>query len=158
MPNPWVIIAFMVALATAAGGGYYRGNSAGRAEVKQEWDKEKTEQYADFANRLEVTRKREQELQANADQLRKEKDAEIRNVNARATALSNSMRNRTDRPAEGSGTSQTANASKDGSSGTGAGLYRPDAEFLVGEAARGNKLRAELKACYTQYDNADKVK
>ena len=158
MPNPWLIITFMVALATVAGGGYYRGNSAGRAEVQQKWDKDLARQEKEFADAQEAMRLHEQDLQAKADKTLQEKDHALRDSNARATALVNSVRNRTDRPTEGSGTSQTADATKDGSSGTGAGLYRPDAEFLIGEAARGNKLRAELKACYAQYDNAATVK
>mgnify|MGYP006280939373 CR=1 FL=1 len=98
--NPWVILAFVLAIGAAAGGGYYKGNSAGKAEVHAEWAKEKAEQYAAYAKGQEEARAREQEMQAAADKLRREKDAEIKNINARATALANSLRNRQERPAQ----------------------------------------------------------
>ena len=150
--NPWVILAFVLTILGAFGGGYYTGEKSGRAAVKQEWDKEKAEQYADFANRLEVTRKREQELQTNADQLRREKDAEIRNVNARATALANSMRDRAERPAEGSGLSKTSRSGS--ASCSGKELYREDGEFLAGIAAEADRLKAALDQCTKQYNAA----
>jgi len=40
---------------------------------------------------------------------------------------------------------------------TGAGLFKPDAEFLVGHAARANKLRIDLAACQARYDAAVKL-
>ena len=47
--NPWVILSLVLAIAGAFGGRYYKGNSAGQAEVQQKWDKEKTEQYEAYA-------------------------------------------------------------------------------------------------------------
>jgi hypothetical protein len=81
--NPWVILSLVLAIAGAFGGGYYKGNSAGQAEVQQKWDKEKTEQYAAYAEAQEAARTREQNLQIQADRLREDKDNEIRNLNAR---------------------------------------------------------------------------
>ena len=92
--NPWVLLTFVLAIAGAAGGGYYKGNSAGKSEVQQAWDKEKAEQYAAYAKGQEEARQREQEMQQAADKLRREKDAQIRDINARATALTNSLRDR----------------------------------------------------------------
>lgn len=40
---------------------------------------------------------------------------------------------------------------------TGAGLYRSDSEFLVREAARADRLRAELSRCQAAYDSAVKL-
>ncbi len=152
--NPWVILGFVLAIGAAAGGGYYKGNLAGQAEVKQLWDKEKAAQYAEYAKGQEEARKKEQQLQADADRLRRDKDAEIRNVNARATALANSLRDRNSRAAQGS---QTTNATGTGQAGarcTGAELSREDAEFLAGEAARADSLRAALNQCVAQYEAA----
>jgi hypothetical protein len=123
------------------------------AEVQQAWDKEKTQQYAAYAEAQESARQKEQEMQASADKLRKEKDAEIRNINARATALANSVRERPSRPSpEASAVPSTASAGCAPTSCTGAGLSREDAQFLAGEAARADELRAALKQCHAQYD------
>ena len=150
--NPWVILGFVLAVGAAAGGGYYKGNIAGKAEVQQAWDKEKAEQYAAYAKGQEEARKREQEMQEAADKLRRDKDAEIRNINARAAALSNSLRDRQERPAQVNSVSGSAGAGSGGC--TGKELYRSDSEFLIGIAREADELRAALKQCYTQYNTA----
>ena len=151
--NPWVILSLVLAVAGAFGGGYYKGNSAGQAEVQQKWDKEKTEQYAAYAEAQEAARAREQNLQIQADRLREDKDREIRNLNARATALSNSLRDRSNRPApEASAVPSAADARPAATGCTGKELYRPDGEFLAREAARADEARLLLKQCYDQYN------
>ena len=147
--NPWVILGFVLAVGAAAGGGYYKGNSAGKAEVQQAWDKEKAEQYAAYAKGQEEARKREQEMQAAADKLRREKDAEIRNINARATALTNSLRDRQERPSQ-NGTASGTTRSCAGASG--AELAKGDGEFLAGYAADAARLEAALDQCVKQYN------
>jgi hypothetical protein len=149
--NPWVILGFVLAVGAAAGGGYYKGNSAGKSEVQQQWDKEKADQYAAYAKGQEEARKREQEMQGAADKLRREKDAEIKNINARATALANSLRDRQTRPTETSAVPSTASAGP--SACTGKELYREDGEFLVRVAREADELRAALKQCYKQYES-----
>jgi hypothetical protein len=150
--NPWLILAFVLAVGAAAGGGYYKGNSAGKSEVQQQWDKEKADQYAAYAKGQEEARQREQALQANADKLRREKDAEIKNINARAAALTNSLRDRQTRPTEASAVSSASGARPTGCSGK--ELYREDGAFLVGLAAEADGLKAALDQCYRQYDAA----
>jgi len=51
-------------------------------------------------------------------------------------------------------TGPAAAAAPDCKGTTGAELSRQDGEFLVGEAARANLLRAALGQCYAQYDSA----
>jgi hypothetical protein len=151
--NPWFLLGAALAVAAAGAGGLYKGHELGMAEVQQAWDKEKTQQYAAYAEAQESARQKEQEMQASADKLRKEKDAEIRNINARATALANSVRERPSRPSpEASAVPSTASAGCAPTSCTGAGLSREDAQFLAGEAARADELRAALKQCHAQYD------
>ncbi len=147
--NPWLILAFVLAVGAAAGGGYYKGNSAGKSEVQQQWDKEKAEQYAAYAKGQEEARQREQALQADADKLRREKDAEVRNINARAAALANSLRERQARPADADSVSSAASAGSGAC--TGKNLYREDGEFLVRIAREADELRAALQQCYKQY-------
>jgi alkanesulfonate monooxygenase SsuD/methylene tetrahydromethanopterin reductase-like flavin-dependent oxidoreductase (luciferase family) len=147
--NPWVILAFVLAIGAAAGGGYYKGNKAGKDEVQAEWAKEKAEQYAAYAKAQEEARAREQEMQAAADKLRREKDAQIKDINARATALTNSLRNRPERPAESSAMSGTARSC---SGASGAELAKGDGEFLAGYAADAARLQAALDQCVKQYN------
>lgn len=152
--NPWLILGFVLAVAAAGGAGLYQGHELGMAEVQQKWDKERAAQEAEYAAAQAAAREKEQSLQASADHLRQEKDREIRDLNARAVALSNSLRDRPTRPAtEASAVSSTASAGCPVASCTGAGLSREDAEFLAREATRADELRAALKQCHAQYES-----
>jgi len=150
--NPWLILGAVLAVGAAAVGGYYQGNQAGQAEIQQQWDNEKTAQYAQYAKAMEESVEIQQQLQMGADKLRQEKDREIRNINARATALTNSLRDRQTRPTEASSVPSTASVRPAGCSGK--ELYREDGEFLVGLAAEADGLKAALDQCYRQYDAA----
>ena len=155
--NPWLILGFVLAVAAAGGAGLYQGHEMGMAEVQQKWDKERAAQEAEYAAAQAAAREKEQALQAGADQLRQEKDREIRNLNARATALSNSLRDRQERPtAEASAVPSATTNGPVATGCTGEKLYRPDGEFLAREAARGDELRILLKQCRDQYETLRK--
>jgi hypothetical protein len=151
--NPWLILGFVLAVAAASGAGLYQGHELGMAEVQQKWDKERAAQEAEYAAAQAAAREKEQSLQASADHLRQEKDREIRDLNARAVALSNSLRDRPTRPAaEASAVSSTTEVRPVATGCTGEKLYRPDGEFLAREAARGDEARLLLKQCREQYE------
>lgn len=154
--NPWFLLGATLAVAAAAGTGFYKGVGHGQAEVRQAWDKEKAEQYAAYAKGQELARQKEQQLQADADRLRRDKDAQIRNINARATALANSLRDRDSRTAQASPSASHTSTGQTGSRCTGSELSREDAEFLAGEAARADQLRAALRQCVAQYESLDR--
>jgi hypothetical protein len=106
---------------------------------------------AAFAEAQRQAREKEQALQQGADNLRMEKEREIKNINARATALANSLRERPDRPTTESGAVPSASGA--GQSGcTGKELYREDGEFLVRIAREADELRASVKQCIKQYE------
>ena len=158
IPNPWIILGFVIAIIGAAGAGYYQGNEAGQAKVQQAWDKERAAQEAAYAQAQAAAREKEQQLQSSADHIRQEKDREIRNLNARATALANSLRDRPQRPTtETRAVPGTANAGPASAGCTGEKLYRTDGEFLAREAARGDELRILLKQCRDQYETLRKA-
>ena len=95
------------------------------------------------ATQLALTQSLQEEHQALADQIRKEKDAQIASIN---NSLSDALIKLRERPSR-------TQASSDGQGGTGATLSAEDAEFLVREAARADQLRTGLTACYEQYDS-----
>ena len=108
---------------------------------------------AAYAQAQAEARAKEQELQANADAIRQEKDREIRNLNARTVALTNSLRDRSERPTTKTSTVSSPTEVRSTATGcTGKELYRPDGEFLAREAARGDELRILLKQCREQYE------
>ena len=147
--NPYFLLGSLVAVIAAAGAGYFQGSEHGQAKIQNLWDKEKAAQYAEYAKAQEEARKKEQELQANADRLRQEKDREIKNLNARATALTNSLQHRPTRTSEAGSVSDS---SKSCSGASGKELARGDAEFLVRYAAEAARLQADLNQCVRQYE------
>ena len=149
--NPWVIVGFVLAVSGAFTTGYWRGNNAGQLTVQQQWDQERIKQETEYAAAQAAAREKEQELQRSADSLRKEKDREIRDLNARASSLTNSLRDRQARAAQGSAVPGAAGTGSATASCTGAGLSREDAQFLAGEATRADELRVALKQCIAQY-------
>ena len=153
--NPITSIAIGIVVAGVAGvAGFGKGYVAGKADVQQQWDQEKTKQYAEYAKAQDEARQREQEMQAAADRLRKDKDAQIKDINARHTGILNSLRDRSDRATtEASGLPNAANAC---AGSTGAELARGDAEFLAGYATDAARLEAAYEQCITQYDEVRK--
>ena len=147
--NPYFLLGSLVAVIAAAGAGYFQGSEHGQAKIQNLWDKEKAAQYAEYAKAQEEARKKEQELQANADRLRQEKDREIKNLNARATALTNSLQHRPTRTSEAGSVSDS---SKSCSGASGKELARGDAEFLIRYAAEAARLQADLNQCIRQYE------
>ena len=135
IPNPYAILgAIGVALFVFVGGimaGYdyeHRRFEAFKVAIEQE------------------THKKEAERQAATDLIRKAKDDQIRNINAKLFDAINELRKRPNR----------TEATSNGQSGTGATLFAEDAIFLRREAARADEIRTGLDACYKQYDAISK--
>ena len=93
-----------------------------------------------------ATQKAQEEHQAAADQIRKEKDAQIASIN---NSLADALIKLRERP------SRTQDAAN-GQGGTGVSLSAEDSVFLEREAARADILRTALSACYAQYDSLSK--
>ena len=93
-----------------------------------------------------ATQKAQEEHQAAADQIRKEKDAQITSINAQLVDAVSQLRSRPSR----------TQASSNGQGGTGLSLSAEDSVFLEREAARADILRTGLSACYQQYDALNK--
>ena len=99
------------------------------------FDRYKAEQQA-------LTQTLQEEHQAAADQIRKEKDAQIASIN---NSLADALVRLRSRPSRAQGAAN-------GQGGTGLSLSAEDATFLEREAARADVLRSALDACYKQYD------
>ena len=152
--NPYFIAGTVLAVVCAYGAGHWQGDEAGQAKVQQKWDKEKAKLAEEYAANVAAMREKEQVMQSNADKLREDKNRELREANARNTALLNSLQHRPNRT-ESSGMSTTTSNGKDGC--TGKELYREDGAVLIGIAREADELRISLKQCYSQYEAARKT-
>jgi len=147
--NPWLILGAVLAIGAAAGASFFAGEESGRAEVQQKWDNQMRQLAEERAKEIELTREKEQNMQLAAENIRKEKEREIRDISARNSALVNSLRDRPERPSDKgtvSGTTPTC------SGASGAELARRDGEFLAGYSADAAKLAKALELCTAQYE------
>ena len=128
---------------------YVLGEQAGKASVQALWDAEKLEQTTQLHKSKDAALKKERTLQKTIDQKRKEAAHEIDLLMAERDAALGELRQRAERQAPGvdATSDQGADAGPSAQRCTGAGLFREDAQFLVGEAARANRTRQELKKC-----------
>ena len=156
LANRW-LIGGLVAAVVAAGGAlmaYSAGHDAGAAQVQAAWDAERMEALRARAEVEASARKREQELAAQAARQRQELRREITRLEQRHAAVVDSLRDRPDRPADSGAVPGATSAGAEPAAGcTGAQLYRPDGEFLAGEAARADRLRLALATCIAAYNS-----
>lgn len=139
--NPWVLLGAMAIAIGLLFGGYLWGDSARNTAwlAKTETDKRKAIESA-------LTTERANQEKANAA-IRKQA-ADQAAINTRLRADLAGLRDRPERSGDLSAVPGT------GCQGaTGAELSRSDAEFLVGEAARADEIRAGLAACYAVIDS-----
>ena len=148
--NPYFIAGSVLAVVFAYGAGHWQGDDAGQAKVQAQWDREKAKQMAEYAENMRLAREKEQALQQGANNLREEKDRELKKITDTNRLLFSSLRNRPERPAEGSAVSSTASAC---SGASGAQLAKGDAEFLAGYSADAASLKAALDQCVKQYES-----
>lgn len=139
--NPWVILGIVAMLIGTATGGYIWGDSNRNTAwlAKTETDKRKS---------IEQALATERANQERANAAIRTQAAEQAAINNRLRADLAGLRNRPERPANLSAVSITRCTGA-----TGAQLSRSDAEFLVGESARADEIRAGLAACYAVIDS-----
>lgn len=107
---------------------------------------------ADHAARALATEQEYRRLEAKrvSEQvaIQQRKNHEIAALDRRLADALGRLRQRPERPAGGVAAADPAA----GKACTGAELYRPDAEFLVREAARAQRVLTERDACHSAYD------
>ncbi|MDN8617888.1 hypothetical protein [Variovorax ginsengisoli] len=149
-PKFWLAIAFAAVLAFA---GLQTVRVAGGktelAEERRERAEETTERERIARRATERNRQIEQERTALATAQEKAKDEQILNIDARLRDALGQLSERPDRPAGSGGAAGNPPAQ---AACTGAGLYRPDAAFLIGEAAAAARVAAERDYCHERYD------
>jgi hypothetical protein len=143
----WAYALCIVLLAMSHWKAYHLGSTSVRAE----WAADQLSQ-AEQTGQLQGNAARATEaLQADANKLRRTKDAQIAKLNTDLAGALDRLRDRPARPGEGDLPSPTGV----GPGGcTGAGLFRPDAEFLTRKAAQRDAIAVLLAECQAAYGNA----
>lgn len=95
-------------------------------------------------------------LQESFDKIQKDKDAKIKNLNARVASLTRSLQERPNRP-DSSGVSNDSRVEESSGYVAADRLYRDDAAVAIWFATRTEGLKIELQTCYKSYDTAKEV-
>jgi hypothetical protein len=146
--NPYFIAGSVVAIVMAYGVGHWQGDDAGQAKVQAKWDQEKAKLAEEYASNVAKMREKEQAMTEASAVIMEKKNHELREINARATALSNSLRQRPERTES----SNVSSAATSCSGASGKELARGDAEFLAGYSTDAARLQAALNQCLAQYE------
>lgn len=139
-------VAAFVGVAVTA---YKVGYEKGTAEVKAEWEAEKSRIAAAHAEEIAKAMQRERMLIETNQRLKQEYHNEISRITTKHRRIADGVRNRPETRAGTRGVPEGATA---GVGCTGAGLARADAEFLIGYAADAAKVQAALEQCIAQYN------
>ena len=144
----WTVLAVFW-LASAGWIGYVQGGKSVQAEL----DAYRAATAEAQAKQRDEALARERDLQAKAEQVKKELGREKTRLAAVQRELADSLQNRPDRPGD-AGVPQAAGDRNDPAGCTGSELYRGDAQFLIGLAARADTLRLQLATCQAAYGEA----
>lgn len=144
----WLAIAVAVLLA----GTHWKAYKVGQSDIKAAWSTEKLEQDKQTVRLLENARLETDRLQAAANAQQKAKNVQIAQLDADLSDAIERLRNRPERPG---GADMPADTGAEPVAGcTGAGLYRPDGEFLTRFAARAKLVTMDLAECQVALDQA----
>ena len=147
--SPYARLAAALMVAAALAGLYWKAYTSGKKTVQAEWNAEKLATAENTRILLMANAKTTSDLQAKADKERASKNAQINSLSLELDESLRRLRNRPERPA-----GDMPKATGAGGNGTGAELYREDAEFLARLAADTETLSTALMSCRTQYESA----
>lgn len=157
LPNPWVLLAFLVSLLGFGSWSYDKGVDTGSERVQSAWDRSTNAMLALRAKKAAEARKTERDLQTQADQ-RRERDAiATAALDSRLRAALAELRQRPQRPTGPRAELPEAPSAGAPAGCTGAGLYAPDAEFLARLADTAQRVRAQRDSCYAAYERGRKA-
>ena len=152
-----LVIVLLVALAAAMGLAGVQTIRLANAETRfAEYEayvaKTNRERVEAFAVDLSAARAAETKLRDQIDDNKRKKDEELAAINGRLRVALDGLRNRPTERSAATGFATNPAGNPEGA--TGAQLSKPDGQFLAGEAARADTLRAALAGCYRDYDAA----
>lgn len=124
------------------GGAFWYVDRNAREQATQELTEVYNKKLKDSQEKSKVT---EEALEAEIESTKKERNERVTELHSTIKRLRDELRNRPQRPADNSQNPENRNSC------TGAELFREDAEFLAGEAARADRILIERNFYYESY-------
>ena len=151
-PKVWLELAVVALIAYAGWFGYNWVYDRGYAASEAEHLAAKLALAEATVKAMADTKATSDRLQADKDQLRRDKDAQLASINSTLAAALAGLHDRPARDSAGHLPIDSGTGAKLGA--TGADLLRQDSEFLTRESARADRLRADLIECQSAYSKA----
>lgn len=152
IPGLYLRLAVAAAIAVFLAGTHWRAYTKGKAAVQAEWTAEKLEVGRQSLKLSEQATRDSATLQLNADKLTGAKNAQIHRLNA---DLADALERLRERPSRDSAAGVPVDPAAGARAGcTAAQLFREDADALVREAARADRLLADLAQCQAAHSAA----
>jgi hypothetical protein len=129
---------------------HWKAYTLGQDRINLQWSIDRAKQAAAHAKQVEEYRGKEQALQALVDGFKRKSQNEINRITRERDALVVSLRERPEARTN-SCSAPTAEGTGPAVGASGAGLSRPDAEFLAGYAADAARANESLKMCLDAY-------
>lgn len=142
-------IVILTTLAISHWRAYSTGYDSGVTHTEQAWNAERLATAQAHIAELEKARQAAEAMQAQVDKIRRESANEKRRIAAQYERTIAGLRERPEARAGASGVPEGAAA---GVGCTGAGLSRPDGEFLAWYAGEAARTQAALRACIAAYE------
>ena len=145
-----VITVIFIALAATSLLAYSTGQSAGERKIQALWTAEKLIQTRANVDALLTAQAKQTAMEAAVTKIQKAHKHETTRITTEHRKLVDSLRNR---PTERANSGGVPQGSTSGVGCTGAGLSRPDADFLVGFASDAARTQAALNTCVKAYNS-----
>jgi hypothetical protein len=144
--NRWVLggLAGLIMLGLS----FWKGYVYGQNNVQQKWNAEKVVLEREAQELKDQAREAERNMQKEVNRIQRERHHAVKAADTKYNALINSLRDRS----EDRDFNAMSDSSGDVAGCTGAGLARPDAEFLAGFAADAERLQAAYNSCRQAYE------
>lgn len=152
IPGLYLRLAVAAVIAVFLAGTHWTAYTKGKAAVQADWTAEKLEVGRQSLKLSEQATRDTATLQLNADKLTGAKNAQINRLNA---GLADALERLRERPSRDSAAGVPGDPAPGASPGcTAAQLFREDANALVREAARADRLLADLAQCQAAHSAA----
>lgn len=150
--NPWLLLGILLAVVSAAGGGYYKGKEA-------EYQRQQIEIAALNAKAREIEQAMAQVAQTYGQTLRKANDvAKVKETKLRADVAAGALRLSIPTQSAVCPTADATPAAGDNSGEARAELDRSTAETLIAITSEGDAAINKLNACIATYETLRNIK
>lgn len=125
----------------------------GQEDRQADWDKYALEQAQEYIKKAQEAAQKQAALQSKVNEIRGRYESEKELLHGTISDLNNRLRDRPERPSDNDRMPEAPATEQNTQGCTGKQLFREDAEVLVRESERADRMRLLLIECRSAYDS-----